>query len=202
MLITNSKPVFFTGQVRSGGTLLTRIFDQSNELKVAYDTIHYMRFSFKNYYPLENKYDQLLNEINYRINKRWELSINIKEIKDTISKYSKITEAVVYDSIMRSFLRISNNDDIRWGDRTALKWEGIKPFLKMFPHGKVIVNYRDPRAILASYKHSTYLPEPMYLDVIFSTLALFNYISSLGEVSKSVHLIRYEDLISEKLINS
>ena len=91
----------------------------------------------------------------------------------------------------------SNNDNIRWGDRTALRWEGIKPFLKMFPHGKVIVNYRDPRAILASYKHSTYLPEPMYLDVIFSTLALFNYISSLGNVSKNVHLVKYEDLIEK-----
>tara|TARA_A100000164_G_C21896373_1_gene768138 strand:- start:35 stop:1015 length:981 start_codon:yes stop_codon:yes gene_type:complete len=197
MSIANSKPVFFTGQVRSGGTLLTRIFDQSDNLKVAYDTIHYMKFAFKNYHPLEKNYSQLLIEMNERLNKRWELSINIKEIKDTLSKYSKITEAVVYDSIMRSFLKINNNDNIRWGDRTVLSWESINQFLEMFPQGKVIINYRDPRAILASYKHSTYLPEPMYLDVIFSTLALFNYISSLGEVSKSVHLIRYEDLIEK-----
>ncbi len=195
MSITNSKPVFFTGQVRSGGTLLTRIFDQSNELKVAYDTIHYMRFSFKNYHPLEKNYSQLLIEMNERLNKRWDLSINIKDIKDDISKYSKITDAIVYDCIMRSFLGISNNYGIRWGDRTALRWEGIKPFLKMFPQGKAIINYRDPRAILASYKRSTYLPEPMYLDIIFSSLSLFNYISSLNKISKNIHLIKYEDLI-------
>ena len=54
MLITNSKPVF-TGQVRSGGTLLTRIFDKSDNLKVAYDTIHYMRFAFGNYHPFRKK---------------------------------------------------------------------------------------------------------------------------------------------------
>ena len=195
MLITNSKPVFFTGQVRSGGTLLTRIFDKSDNLKVAYDTIHYMRFAFGNYHPLEKNYDRLLVEMNERLNKKWELSINIKEIKETVSKYSKITDAVIYDSIMRSFLRISNNYGIRWGDRTALRWEGIKSFLKMFPQGKVIINYRDPRAILASYKYSTYLPEPMYLDTIFSSLALFNYIFSLDKNSKNIHLIKYEDLI-------
>ena len=56
---------------------------------------------------LEKNYDRLLVEMNERLNKKWELSINIKEIKETVSKYSKITDAVIYDSIMRSFLRIS-----------------------------------------------------------------------------------------------
>ena len=95
-----------------------------------------MRFAFGNYHPLEKNYDRLLVEMNERLNKKWELSINIKEIKETVSKYSKITDAVIYDSIMRSFLRISNNYGIRWGDRTALRWEGIKSFLKMFPQVK------------------------------------------------------------------
>lgn len=196
MLSTNSKPVFLTGQVRSGGTLLTRIFDQSNELKVAYDTTHYMRFAYKNYEPLKDNYERLLLEMNDRLNKRWKLSINIEEIKDTILKYTNINNSIVYDSIMRSFLKI-NDDNIRWADRTVLRWGGIKPFLEMFPKGKVILNYRDPRAVLASYKLSTYLPEPMYLDIIFSTLSLFNFIASLGDASNRVHLIKYEDLIEK-----
>ena len=35
----------------------------------------------------------------------------------------------------------------------------------------------------------------MYLDTIFSSLALFNYIFSLDKNSKNIHLIKYEDLI-------
>lgn len=197
MKTNDKKPIFFTGQMRSGGTLLTRIFEQSDELRVAYNTVHYMRFSYKKFEPIESNYENLLNAMNGRLKDRWELSLNVQSIKKTISGYSKIDEATVYDSIMKSFLNISDNDNIRWADRTAVKWEGIKPFLEMFPNGKAVHIYRDPRAVLASYKHMTYLPEPMYLDIIFSTLSMFKFLSSEDCLTSRVLLIKYEDLIEE-----
>jgi len=196
MSIDSIKPVFFTGQMRSGGTLLTRIIDQSDEIKVAYDTVHYLRFAYSNYNPLCDNYKKLLMDMNSRLSERWDLSIDVETLSKELSSKKDISEAIVYDEIMKSFLNIEKDTNVRWGDRTAVRWEGIKPFLNMFPNGKAVHIYRDPRALLASYKHMTYLPEPMYLDIVFSTLAMFNYISDDSiRKNDNVYLIKYEELI-------
>ena len=190
----DSRPVFISVLYRSGSTLLTLILNQSEELKISYDIIHFMRFSYGKYLPIENRYKQLVKDTKNRIMKRWKLNLNDDEIARYIGKHERVTEAIVYDEEMKSFLNLKENQ--RWGDRSAVKWEGILPFLEMFPQGKSIHIYRDPRAVLASYKYFTYHPGLMYLDAIFASLAMFNFIEQENIVQhERIYLLKYEDLV-------
>jgi hypothetical protein len=168
--------------------------DQSAELAVSYDTIHFMRFSYGKYRPVEKNYERILKDTDERIREKWQLRLDLPEIRSRISAHDRISEGIVYDEIMRSFLGLDENG--RWIDRSDVCWEGIPGFLEMFPEGRVVHLYRDPRAVLSSYKHMTYHPEPMYLDAVFASLAMFNYISR-DEIraDPGVYLLKYENLV-------
>lgn len=197
------RPVFISVLYRSGSTLLSLILDQSSELNMSYDTIHFMRFSCGNYLPIEENFEQLVLDTKERVLERWERTLDDEDIIEKIKRHESVTEEVVYDEMMRSFLGL--DEVARWGDRSAVEWSGMLPFLKMFPEGKVIHIYRDPRAVLASYKFFTYHKEPMYLDAVFASLAMFNYISH-PEIceNKNIYLLKYEDLATnpEKTIRN
>ena len=55
-----------------------------------------------------------------------------------------------------------------WADKTQLVWTRVPDFLDMFPNGKVIHIVRDPRNVMASFKKSTYAPEPAYISAAFN----------------------------------
>lgn len=187
-------PLYVSSLYRSGSTLLTLIIDQSPQIKMSYDTIHYMRFSYNRYQPINENYKKLLSDTNKRLRKRWSKSINVTEISSNISNYKMITEAIVYNEIMKSHLDIKNNE--RWGEKTNVNWEGSIDFLDMYPNGKVLIIYRDPRAVLSSYKKFTYHKGHKYLDSIFSSLAMFNFIKSIpNSYKENIILLKYEDLV-------
>jgi hypothetical protein len=192
---TPNSPVFISFLYRSGSTLLVLALDQSAELAVSYDTIHFMRFSYGKYRPVEKNFERILRDTDKRIWEKWQFRLNLQEIQSRITAHGRITEGVVYDEIMRSFLGLNENG--RWLDRSDVCWEGIPGFLEMFPEGRVIHLYRDPRAVVSSYKHMTYHPEPMYLDAVFASLAMFNYISR-EEIRNHpcIYLLKYEELVS------
>lgn len=51
-----------------------------------------------------------------------------------------------------------------WAEKLATQWRDIPLFLDMFPDGRVIHIFRDPRNVTASYKRMTYEPWPAFLD--------------------------------------
>lgn len=187
-------PVYISGHYRSGTTLLANILDKSPELSITYGTIHYMR-SYGRYNPIESRYAELIKDTCERIQKKWDIESKEQDMLDLVASTPKVTEAVVYDAMMRVFLDLK--DSSRWGEKTNVNWEGILPFLDMFPQGKVVHIIRDPRAVLASFKFFTFQPEPGYLDSIFANLAMFDFIERNGLRSREgVYLIRYEDLVT------
>ena len=189
----DEQPVFVSGLYRSGTTLLTLILDQSKELKMSYDTIHYLRFIHGKHSVNKNSVKHILDDINTRIIKRWNLKLDLDEILNKIITKNSFNHATLYCEIMRSFLKLSK--EVRWGDKTNVCWESIPDFLKMFPRGKVIHIYRDPRDVLASYKKFTNNPSNMYLDAVFASSAMFNYLN-LQENPSNVFILKYEDLVS------
>jgi len=189
------EPVFISGLYRSGTTILTRIIDQSDEISCTYDTIHFLRFSYGKYLPIENRYEELLNDTNKRISSKFNLSFDVSKAISCIKNESKITEATVYNCIMHHFLNNSNNKE-RWAEKTQVEWESIPDFLNMFPNGKVIHIYRDPRAVLASFKHKTIHTGSMYLDAIFASLAMFNFLQEKKVCNNErVYILKYEDFV-------
>ena len=187
------KPIFISGLYRSGTTILTRIIDQANELCSTYDTIHFMRFSYNKYLPIEDNYKKLVQDTRDRVYNRWKLDFNVENVINYLEQ-KEITQATVYNCMMAEFLELK--DDKRWAEKTNVEWESIPDFLEMFPDGKVIHIYRDPRAVLASYKNMTNQPGLMYLDAIFASLAMFNFMQK-NEIrnNKQIMLLSYEEFV-------
>ena len=189
-----SKPIFISALGRSGTTALILSLAKSEQIKVLYDVVHYMRFSYKRYEPVNERYSEILEHTKDRVEHRLGKKIELEKIRKNIEKHNIIDNSVVYDELMRGILDITNGE--RWLDRTVVQWESIPDFLNMFPHGKVIHMIRDPRSILASFKKMTFLPGIMYLDILFTALSMFNYLQE-NKISKfeRVMVVRYEDII-------
>lgn len=195
----NNNPVFISGLYRSGTTLLNRMLNQHINIRSTYDTIHYMRFSYNKYSPIEQNYKEIIVDTANRIKKKWDINLDINKTFKLLEN-QPITESSVYDSIMKSFLNI--NDEVRWCEKTNVEWESIPKFLDMFPNAKVIHIFRDPRAVLASYREMTiHKKEYMYLDAIFASLAMFNFINKIEIKSNpNILLIKYENFVSNPII--
>lgn len=188
------RPIFISGLYRSGTKLLTRLIEQSREVKTTYDTIHFLRFSHNKYSPIELKYDQLVYDTRERVFNRWNMDFNADKTLECIKANSVISEAIVYDCMMREFLGLSVGQ--RWAEKTNVEWEGMSEFLDLFPHGQAIHIYRDPRAVLASYKHMTNQEGIKYLDAVFASLAMFNFIEQEHiKNNPRILLLKYEDFV-------
>ncbi|MGM0520200.1 MAG: sulfotransferase [Campylobacterota bacterium] len=195
------EPIYISGLYRSGTKLLTSLLDQCDTVKTTYDTVHFMRFSYNKYLPIELNYKKLVRDTHARILKRWGMNFDVEKTLKIISSQNDITQAKVYDAIMRQFLNLENN--IRWAEKTNVEWEGIEGFLDMFKNGKVIHIYRDPRAVLASYKYMTIHEGLKYLDAIFASLAMFNYISQEKILkNQNILLLKYEDFVKNPRQNT
>lgn len=195
-------PVYISGHYRSGTTLISNILDQNPDLKITYGTIHYLR-SYGKYEPISERYGELIKDTCERLRKKWQLEAQELEMIQEVEKSTNITNAVVYDALMRVFLETSQNE--RWGEKTNVQWEGMLPFLDMFLNGRCIHIIRDPRAVLASFKHFTFQPTPRYLDSNFAAMAMFDFVAR-DEIKSDprILLLKYEDLIlnPEKVIRN
>ncbi len=187
--------IYISGLYRSGTTLLANILNSHSKISITYGTVHFMRNSYNKYHPISDNYERLVLDTRKRILNKWEIDFDYEGlIKELNEQKQDITQALVYDQLMRSFLKLSAGDI--WGEKTNVEWEGLLPFASLFPNGKAIHIVRDPRAVLASFKYFTFHPEPMYLDAIFSARAMFDFIEQKEIVENDqIMLLFYEDLI-------
>lgn len=185
---------------RSGTTLLTRMLNNHPDLWVTYDSVHFMRFSYKQYDPISDPqmYNALLQEIHNRIEKRWAMKFNIVEAVSKLRTLQHISYSDVYNCVMWTIANHYKKAAKGWGEKTALCWSRIPDFLTMFPDGKVIHILRDPRDVLCSFKKLTTAPPPGYLNTAFVALDSFlscrHYLQTIDPQNYMV--LRYEDLVS------
>ena len=197
-------PVFITGLYRSGTTLLSRALNAHPKLSITYDNVHFMRFCYKKFEPLNDKNIlNLLNDVSQRIFERSKIKLDTKLIISELSKLEKVEYSNIYNAIMESCFLKNSNKSI-WGEKTNLAWGVIPDFLKMFPNGKCIFLLRDPRDVLCSFKKMTTNPWPDYLDSIFASLGAFQQASYLKKkISKdNLLILKYENLVKnpEKIL--
>lgn len=193
-------PIFITGAWRSGTTLISRILNNHPDLEVTYDTVHFMRFSFNRYNPINNKknVNKLIIDTSKRLYERYDLKINNKDVFEIINgnyNYKKI-----YDAIMQVLLFKKERKKI-WGEKTNLAWTKIPDFFKMYPKGRVIHIVRDPRAVLYSWKKFTKAPMNDYLDSVLNCYDSMKtgIIYKEKFKHKRYQLIKYEDLVSNPI---
>ena len=166
--IKSDLQVLLTGCYRSGTDYSSVLINNHPKLIVTTYTTSFMRYSYDRYSPIHQKknYINLLKEAKKRIKNRWNRNLNIKKIINYCNNQKKVSYSMLYD-LMMSDLFLEKNIT-KWGEKTQLVWRQIPDFLKIFPKGKAINIIRDPRSVLASFKKSTYNPEPAYLGAIFN----------------------------------
>lgn len=192
--------IFITGIYRSGTTLISRILNNHSKLWVTYDSVHFMRFSYNRFNPINNKKNAqaLVEEIHNRILRRWNMKFNMDKVLSNVFSFGEVTYPVLYDQIMISLAVQEKRGIVGWGEKTNVCWGQIPNFIGMFPEGKVIHVLRDPRDVMCSYREMTYEPGYAYLDSAFASLHSFE---SANKLSMSLDrenycFLKYEDIIN------
>jgi len=196
--------VLITGCYKSGTDYTTQLLNNHPNFASILDVVQFMRFCFDRYNPIESKenYSKLIYDAAYRISLRTNYKVNIDKVLHHCNQVSKVNYALLYDAI---FSDLFLTDAVHsWADKTQLVWTRVPDFLGMFPNGKVIHIVRDPRNVMASFKKSTYAPEPAYLSAVFNCYdsmkkGLF-YRDNYDD--KIFYLLKFEDLLldTEKVI--
>jgi hypothetical protein len=189
-------PLFITGLWRSGTTLISRMLNNHDEISVTYDLVHFLRFSYNKYNPInvESSALQLVKDVADRINDRYQIKFSIDEVMADIG--GLYDYSVIYNSIMSNLLLKDTTKRV-WGEKTNVAWREIPYFLNMYPNGRVINIIRDPRAVLYSWKNFTNASGNDYLDSILNS---YDAMLKAGEYNENYKNKRYITVIYEDLV--
>jgi len=187
--------VLITGVYRTGSEYFSHIVNCHPGISVSLYGVNALRFIYHKYTPIYkmNNYLKALNDLENRLQTRYNLNLNKSEILAELERIEKITYGAFYDIVMSS-LYLNNSVKI-WAEKNQLLWREIPEFLNSLPNGKAILILRDPRSILLSFKKFTYAPSPAYLGAIFNSFDAMKhalkYIEALD--NNAFLLVRYED---------
>lgn len=197
-------PLFLSGVYRSGTTFLTAVINNLQSFAAASSSVKYMRFCVPHFDVAgnEQELDRLLDDVALRLSVRWDLTLDKRDVKKGLAN-RPITHASVYDAIMTSLLLCDKPGATRWAEKLAMQWRDIPKFLDMFPEGKAIHVFRDPRDVTASYKKMTFEPWPTFMDAALNCKsAMIDVPKIQNEFGKDrVLILRAEDLAKD-LANS
>ena len=193
--MTGTQPVFLSSVYRSGSTFMAGVLNCHPRLVAASSTVKFLRFCLERYDPLEENLDRLIRDTRRRLNVRWDLDFDADAIVAGLD-HDNLTYAAVYDAIMRQVIPGADRDGVNWVEKIAVMWSRAADFLTMFPQGRVIHVFRDPRRITASYKAQTYEPGFTYLDAGFNFLHAMDTIEECRRVfgPDRVMLLKMESL--------
>ena len=165
------KKIFISGTIRGGSSVICNALNAHSEIIIISELIHFFRFVYKYYDPLnENDVRRLLEVMNARIYWRSKAQIDIDYVFQAI-KSNGFTYPIIYESILSYFLK--KFDKTIAGEDAPNSSDSIGDFVALFPDAKIIHVIRDPRAVLSSWqtttKHST-----SHLGVIFNCMNNFD----------------------------
>jgi len=186
--------IYIVGTMRTGSSVITNMLNAHSEIMVLGECIHFFRFIYKYYEPLNRKnIERMLKEMHARVYWRYKLNVDVEEILNDIDS-SGYNYRAIYEAIMRFYLKKLGK--VIAGEDVALHWTEIPEFLRLFPEAKIIQICRDPRSIVASWGKSSY-QKIDYLITIFNCIDNFDKCSYYSKfLPKENYLfVRYEDSI-------
>jgi len=190
------KKIFISGTIRGGSSVICNALNAHSEIIIISELIHFFRFVYKYYDPLnENDVRRLLEEMNARIYWRSKAQIDIDYVFQAI-KSNGFTYPIIYESILSYFLK--KFDKTIAGEDAPNSSDSIGDFVALFPDAKIIHVIRDPRAVLSSWqtttKHST-----SHLGVIFNCMNNFDTCKLYNELLPDTvyHSVKYEEFLLE-----
>ncbi|CAN2048421.1 Sulfotransferase [Candidatus Magnetomoraceae bacterium gMMP-1] len=190
-------PILITGVFRSGTTLITQILKNHSNINIVYDSVNFMRFCYDKYNPISefSNAEHLVLDLEKRILERWNFNVDSQGVLRNL-KDKKITYSFIYELIMKDIV-LKNSEKSIWGEKTTLVWTKIDGFLNMFPNGRVIHVFRDPRGVVGSWKTFTHASGKDYLDAISNCISSMQYIEKQQKdyKYKRFYALKFEDLL-------
>ncbi len=183
--------------MRTGGSLLINLLSAHSKVVIFNEIIHFYRFIYNRYNPLNLKsLDHLLNDQRIRLKYRMNIVLDVNLLKKQILK-KKLNYKNIYIAFLDYFIKFSKKKI--GGEYAALQWREIPDFLKKFNNGKVIQIYRDPRAVLASWKKLSSIPNYSYLNAVFNWIDSLNHVEKFKKkFDKSNYMaVKYENIMSD-----
>jgi hypothetical protein len=193
------QPILLTGVYRSGTSILHQIVNAHPQVSLVYDAIKFLRFVVDRFAPIEENWEQALEETHLRLTQRWQMPFDLDNAKVELFSLPKVEAQDLYYAIMKAVdPELKSNTKVRWGEKNAMVWTKVPDFLRLFPEGQVIHIIRDPRDVVASYKKMTNEIGKTYLDGAFNCLHAMNAIQAYSQCysEKQFRFIRLEDLVS------
>lgn len=193
--VDGSETLMLSGVYRSGTTILAQVVSAHKDVYLTYDSIKYPRFCLD--LPVEADGRNLVEEIAGRITQRWGIQFDVEIVMSSMP--DQPTHAQIYDAGLAHLRDNYKADAGIYGEKIAVMWTSIPDFLEMFPQGRAIHIFRDPRDVVASFKNITYEPGFAYLDGAFNCLHAMSALKDIQEYygQGRVMLVRLEDLTED-----
>ncbi len=191
----NSKSIYSTGTMRSGGSLFQNLMSVHSEVIIFSGFVNFFRFYDSKYGQLTLKSSRkILEHLKLRLSYRRGYLLDIDSIYNKIKKLDKIEYKDCYRIIMEHLKDIAKKKI--WGEYVTMGWRNIPKYLKYFPNGKAIHIIRDPRAVMTSFGKMSIMPEGYYLNCIFNWIDSFNYSKIYRETlpKDKYMLLKFEDI--------
>ena len=198
-----STGVMMTGVYRSGTEYALQLLQGSREINTSMYYINAFRYIKDKKYKFNELEDIIVNLESYT-KKRYNIHIPIEDVINHLKNSKKnnlYTRSDIYHSIMHT-LYLKNEDKDTWIEKTQLNWTKTNEFIKETNNRKVILIYRDPRSVLASFKKYTNAPKPAYLGAIFNSLSFFQTLSalkSINHLNQKIYHTSYEKIIEDPI---
>ena len=188
--------ILLSGVYRSGTTILAQIIGSHPDIYVTYDSVKFLRFCLDKFDPVSLHGYELCADIENRITQRW----GMKFSSDRAFSIAKQKDyANLYASAIMHLRDIYKPNASLYGEKNAVVWGRTPDFLHMFPNGKVIHIFRDPRDATASYKKITYEPGYAYLDCAFNCLHAMKVMPIFQKYfgKHRIMMVKLEEIIDE-----
>lgn len=199
MSLRSSSQTLITGVYRSGTEFVTQLLSAHPHISATMYRVNVLRFSCGRFDPIDRpkQWRLALDEIDHRLQTRYSIALHRDQVEAALQARDTVTYGVLYDAVMTSLYL--NDHVLHWAEKCQLLWREIPGFLNMMPNGRAILVVRDPRSILASFKHYTYAQKPAYLGAIFNSVdAMTTGLRWARDLPKDRFLIvRYEDAASD-----
>ena len=190
----NKRLIFASSTPRSGGTLLTNILSLHPQVIITKDLIHFFRYIYKKYNPIQNKRSVylLVHELCLRLKFRNNIKIKPSSLLKNILK-KKINYKNIYLCISQIILQETNK--LVFGENANSEWHNIENFLNLDKNFFAYQGIRDPRAVMMSWKNVTYESEYKYLIIIFYWLDAIQHMEkNLKQFKRRFCYVKFEDI--------
>jgi hypothetical protein len=190
----NDRPIFITGTMRNGGSLLQNMLSVHSEVLIFAGFILFFRFYHKKYEPLNpENVERMMQHLRLRLKYRRGFDLNVERIIENVIKRD-CSYTACYEEIINELSTYTNKRIL--GEYVTLGWRNIPDFIEMFPNAKIIHMCRDLRAIVSSFSRTTNMQENLYLNAIFNWVDSVNHIKQYKkELSSEQYLVlKFEDI--------